>query len=282
MFPLIPALVFLATSQIEMGDLLYFRFWLSYLSVSFLITLITALILYFFFRKKVLIAILGGLLTSISNTAIIGLPIALSILGKKAVFAFTISLILAFVIFIPIFLIVLDLLKNKSGSVGGFLVLIFKNPIIISIILGLLFSLFKIPLPIFVKGILGYFSQAVIACALFAVGLTMQGFSLNKAWGQVSFMTLSCLLLKPVLAYVVGLCFGLSEFFLASLVVYNSVPTAKILFIFTSQNHVYEDETASVISLSTLCAILTIPLVIYLFNLLHPNVFATTTVHSFF
>jgi predicted permease len=281
-FPLVPALVFLATSQINFKDMVYYRFWVSYILVSLLITVISTFILFFIFRKKGLRALLGGLFTSISNTALIGLPIALSILGKEAVFAFTISLILAFVIFIPLFLVVIDIMKGKRGSVVGFILLIFKNPIIIAIVLGLLFSILHIPLPIFVKHTLGFFSQALIATALFAVGLTLQGFGLNKSYKEVLFITFSCLILKPLIAYGIGSLFGLSEFFLACLVIYNSVPAAKILFVFTSQNKVYEKEAANIISMSTLFSIGTIPLVIYIFDMLHPGVFMTTVHNSLF
>ena len=108
------------------------------------------------------------------NYAVIGIPLITSILGNEAASkaaSVTIFVIPLYNILAVTILTVTS--QERSGGGGSFIKVlenIVKNPLIIGILLGFIFSYFEIKLPGFVESSIGYIAKLAAPLALIAIG----------------------------------------------------------------------------------------------------------------
>ena len=169
----LPALVFRALSErafSEIFDADYLRtYGLASLAVFSLVFAVVRL------RRggKVTAAAIQGLGCSVSNSGFIGYPIALSVVGPKAVVALALCMIVENVLMIPLALALAEGGLHSGRGPAAFLRLtaarLARHPLILGLLLGIVFSLTgtRLPAPLLkVVDMLGATSAAV---ALFAV-----------------------------------------------------------------------------------------------------------------
>ena len=136
------------------------------------------------------------------NVAIIGIALILNLYGEEMMARG--AMILAFLL--PIFNVfsVIALTVPLHGfTMKGLchsLVNIIKNPIIISVVTALIFSLFQIPVPVTIKRFLGYLSDLALPLALITIGgsLTYHGMMHKGA------LALSASFIKLLILPIVG------------------------------------------------------------------------------
>lgn len=278
----VPAIVFSTISEYQLPEIFVWRFWVAYLLGILIITLVCySIFRYFFSGTNQMSAIIAGFSATAKNTIMIGLPVLIGITGKKAVIPMAITVIVfsCFIVPIIMFLFEINLHKEKNHAHAeghiliNSLVATLKNPQVIAAILGLIFSAFQIPLPKFLKTLFEYFGQSIIPCALFAIGLSLVNTSIKGNIAKSLTVTFINLFICPCFAILLSYLLNLSPFYAVALVIFSSVPTAKIMYIYASKYHFFEQETATIISLTTIFSVLTIPLFIYISSLLWPVVF---------
>ncbi len=141
---------------------------------------------------------------------------------------------------------------------------IMKNPLILSAIAGLALSAFQIPIPLMVSDVLGLLGKASLPLGLLAVGA---GLNLSSIAGHVRPVALGSvlkLLVLPLLVWGLGVLAGIDRMPLAMAVLYSSLPTASSAFILARElggNHAL---MASIITMQTMIAFLTLPVFVLL------------------
>ena len=194
-----------------------------------------------------------------SNYIIIGLPIIDNIMGSQGVV--TAAMIMAFVI--PVFniLAVLTLSLNDDSKnkidIGHILVNIAKNPLIISIVIGLVFAYFKIELPVFVNKSMGLIADVAIPLALLAIGVF---FSFDKFFANIKLAAISSAIktivlpsIFTVLAYLIGLR---DEYLLATYVLFAS-PAAVSSYIMAKAMNSDGDLAGNIVIVTTIMSLFT-------------------------
>lgn len=275
-FPVAPALIFLALAKTDFSKLFDYGFLISYLITMIVIFFITLLISLLVFRKSLNNSCIEGMFCTSGNTVMIGFPVAFVLLGHEASIALSISLILITMICLPFLLFFFEHSKqsetNAMKLIGKTLLNNFKNPVIIALIAGILFSCFQVPLPTFVQSFLGYFASALIATALFSVGLSIEKITLKELI-SILYVSFLSLLVRPLIAWGIGILFQLTPVNLLALVIFNAIPTPKTFFVFAAKYRVFQKEAASIVSLSTICSVITIPVVVFVLEHFYPGSF---------
>jgi predicted permease len=132
------------------------------------------------------------------------------------------------------------------------------NPVMVSTVLGLAWSVTGLAMPASVVAYASIFGPALTPCALFSIGLGLSfaGLRDNRATSMV--LTVFKLAIMPLVVY--GLCavFGLDPFYTLAAVVCAAVPTAKTAYVLAGEYHVEEAMVASTISMTTLLSVVTL------------------------
>lgn len=271
----IPALIFVSIATTPLEEILDGKFvlgWLiSVLAVFFSIFLIFKGIL----RADTGRATMASFCASASNTALIALPILIGLYGKKSSIPVAVTIILFVLVLMPFISFLMEFSKKQERSEHIILQALkntAKNPFLIAGALGVLFTVFSIPLPLFFSDYLHYIGNTTVALALIIIGVGLCNIRFSGKVLEICTVTLANIALKPVISIAFAYYFGLSPFYAISLLVCTAVPTAKTAYIFSKQYHTYEQETAATIFLGSVLTVVSLPLYLWLASHLWPSV----------
>ncbi|MBP6121322.1 MULTISPECIES: AEC family transporter [Providencia] len=159
---------------------------------------------------------------------------------------------------------VLSLTAGKKISIKQIFLPIIKNPLIISCFLGILLNLSPIGLPFGSDQLLKLLAAASLPLGLICIGGALQTSTLKKEFKPLVLTTLLRLLVMPILAVFTAYLFSLPELETVLLVIFFSIPTAPTAYILTRQLSGDSQLMAGIITLQTIIAVLTLPLVLTL------------------
>jgi len=275
-----PAVVFYAVVSNPLSKLLYWQFWVAYPLSLLIVLIITALFFKLFLRRGLFVSIILGFAAVVSNTVIIGYPVLSGFVGHFAAIPMAITVVVFALIFIPALIFIYEMHvqaeKNESPNlmhtIKSAVIGTIKNPLVIGVLLGVVFSVGHIPVPKFFNTFVMYLAESIVPCALFAVGLDMVEFSFksNKLF-DVILVSFINLIITPVITIFIAKALDLSPLFAFSLVVFSTVPTAKTLYIIAGKYQIFNKEMAAIISMTTIGSVVTIPLFIYIAKLIWPT-----------
>jgi hypothetical protein len=203
----------------------------------------------------------------IGNVGFLGIPMLVLLLGPAAVGPVLLVLAVDLIVFSSILTLVITGLR--SGRVGpetlGLLALgLVRNPMIVSIVLGLAWGATGWQLPVPVNEFLTLLGAAATPCALFAIGASLAGRSAERV-GVAVWLTFSKLVLHPaavaVAAYAV---FGIEPYAAGVMVAAAALPVAGNVFILAQHYGVAPQRVSTSILISTAASILTVTGVIAL------------------
>jgi len=200
-----------------------------------------------------------------------GYPILYKLIGDKATIYITIVILIFTLILSPIIILILELLRGKEHQ-NIFKGLI-KSPIILAAFFGILFSIFDIKFPAFLDNYLHKLTISLIPVALFSVGLDINQFRFTGQIKNTIIISLLCTVVKPLIAIAICLLLNLSPLYAVALVILTAAPTAKSVYIYAAQYNFNKEESAAIISLSTLFSIITIPIVLHITKYFWPSIF---------
>jgi len=160
-------------------------------------------------------------------------------------------------------LTLLELHQNQEGSwvqaVGKTLRRLARNPLILSILMGLALGIGKVELPRFFQQILRYLSGTVAPLALFSLGVFLFGRP-YKAIPKALGLSLLRLAILPALTLGFARVLGLSSLETTILVIMNGTPLAVNMMVLSQRYGFYVEEMASLTLVSSLGSLLTLSL----------------------
>ena len=132
------------------------------------------------------------------------------------------------------------------------------NPLIIAIVLGIIFSLLKLHLPVLIETSLTYLSRMTLPLALLGIGGTLKISGLKSRWlptlGAVGFK----LIFTPLIVLAAAIPFKLDGEILAVVFILAGSPTAVSSFAMAGALNNDTELSADVITVTTLFSLLTI------------------------
>jgi len=204
-----------------------------------------------------------------TNTGFVALPVLQAIYGPRAVLPAAIATVFVAVVMFPLAVILLELgQRDAHGSRTPAMVTakhVVLNPMVISTVIGMLWSVFGLRMPAPVTAYFGILADALTPCALFAIGLGLSIDGLRANIGKASLLSAVKLVFMPLVVYGLSLSLGLDPLYTIAAVICAAVPTAKTVYILAGEYHCEEMMVASTVSMTTLVSV--ISLVVWLYAL---------------
>lgn len=212
-----------------------------------------------------------GFASAFSNTVLLGIPVVLTVVGPAA--AFPMFLIISFhtVIFFGALVVLMEIGQGSGETWLGLgrrvTTSLASNPIVLSLLLGVLFNRMGWQLPGPIDGVAELLGRAAVPCALFATGAGLSEFSIRGALPRASMILAFKALIHPLVAYVVcGVILGLPPLWTLVAVLLATMPVGVNPYIFATRYRVAEAEIATAVAISTPFAAVAITVVLLLLS----------------
>jgi hypothetical protein len=234
----------------------------------------------FLLRRPLADSVLAAFACAKFNAVVVGLPLLLIAIGKQAIVAVIINLVIGYFTILPLTLLFLEVAKGEeSGTpvrlttiLGRALRHTILDPLILATLAGLALSALKVTLPGWLDQTLATLGGAAIPVPLVAVGMTISGASFQEGIGEVLWVSVVRVVASPILAILIAVAFGLSPVYSIALVISFSLPTAKMAFAIAESHGVYGRAMAAIVTITTLSLVVIYPLFLWVCERLWPGV----------
>lgn len=201
------------------------------------------------------------------NTGFLGVPMLVMLLGPAAAGPVMMVLTIDMVVFSSLITLVITGAREGQLRLSTLAALgrgLLANPMIVSIVLGFLWSGLHLPLPDVVNEFMGLLGAAATPCALFAIGASLAGRRVDRL-ALAGWITTVKLVLHPALVAVAALViFAVDPFAAGVMIAAAALPVAGNVFILAQHYGVAPQRVSTAILISTAVSVLTVSAVIAL------------------
>ena len=205
---------------------------------------------------------LGGIF---SNNVMLGIPVATIILGEAALSSVALVLVFNGLLLWTLVTVSVEWSSNGSLSVKGFsktLWNVLKNPLIIGIISGAIFSFSGYELPYFIDSPVSMLSQIAAPMSLIALGMGLAEYRIHEGWQISSVICLLKLLLQPLIVWRFAVLLSLPPLETQVVVLLGSMAVGVNVYLMARQFNVIIGPTASSMVISTILSVITTPVIL--------------------
>jgi malonate transporter and related proteins len=198
------------------------------------------------------------------NTGFLGVPMLVVILGERAVGPILMVLALDLIVFSSLFTLLVTGARHGRISLSMMSALalgLVKNPMIVSMVVGLAWAGFHIPTPAPLMEFVTLLGAAATPGALFAIGASLADKSAERV-APAAWLSFAKLVLHPALILVALMIFPVDAFAAGVMIATASLPVAGNVFMLAQHYNVAPSRVSAAILFSTAGSILTVPLVI--------------------
>ncbi|TAJ41227.1 MAG: AEC family transporter [Reyranella sp.] len=206
---------------------------------------------------------LQGIASSWGNVGYMGVPLCLAAFGEAGLPPAMLTVIVTAVVSMVFGVMLIELeVAAGHGPVKTFLRAAFnvaRNPLPMSIALGILVSAVGVPIPTPAEKWLDLLGSAAAPCALFAIGLFLSDKSIKSGLAEAGLATIIKLLLQPLLAVLV-LPFFIDLNSVAGKValLMAALPTAANAFVLAKQFDISVEQNTAAVLLSTAFSVISV------------------------
>ena len=256
----VPALIIKFVAQSEIGQIDLKQI-ITYFLMQGSLGLITFIITSNFFKRPVQESIIWSLMVALSNHVTLLLPITKIYFGTEVITQVTSIILMDGIILLSVITFFLELTTKKNIRVSVFLRNLFFNPMIMSIVIGVL--LFSLKIDIFdtpIDYILSVLAACVSPVGLFAIGITLSFYSskvLNKITVNISILKL---IISPIVLLLIGFVLfdaGVPEKIPGAFFV-SVAPCGHTAIVLCSAYNVNPENIVKALFISTLASVVTI------------------------
>lgn len=201
----------------------------------------------------------------IGNTGFLGVPMLTLLLGEAAIGPVVLALAVDLIVFSTLIVIIITATREGQITLGIFRSIaigLLKNPMIVAISLGLLWSGLNIPIPDPMNEFLSILGAAATPCALFAIGASLASKSAERV-SVAGWLTFCKLVLHPAfVAFAALFLFSVDAFSATVIISAAALPVAGNIFILAQHYGVAPQRVSAAILVSTAVSIVTVSLVI--------------------
>jgi predicted permease len=264
----LPILLFNTVANANLAQLLDPK-----MNIAFVIGLLGMFILTFVIHKFLLKKSLQessqtAFLCAYPNTAFLGIPLMLAIVGSQAMLPIVVSNIIVGIIIIPLTLILIEigLIGFANINYKKIALKIFKTPLITLSFAGMIFAIMQIKLPHIVQHSFEIIGGSTSGISLFTLGLIISRFKIiptKIVWLNVLFKNI----LHPILMLSIVKAISLDGIIAKELIILCAMPPAISATFFSVLFNIKPSENITSTILSTMLSFITISLFLYLLHL---------------
>ena len=235
-------------------------------------------------RRSLASSVLAAFACAKFNAVVVGLPLLLIAIGKQAIVAVIINMLIGYFTILPLTLFLLEIAKGQESGhfakpttiLGRAMRHTILDPLILATLAGLLIAALRVGLPGWLDQTLFTLGSAAIPVPLVAVGMTISGASFQEDIGEVLWVSTVRVLASPILAIFIARAFGLSPVYSIALVISFSLPTAKMAFALAESHGVYVRTMAAIVTITTISLVVIYPVFLWICERLWPGVIQKT------
>ncbi|MGB1262358.1 MAG: AEC family transporter [Cognaticolwellia sp.] len=206
---------------------------------------------------------------SYSNNVIVGMPVALLVLGEKVLPTVFLVVSLHSALLFGITSILSVNIAQFNWRL--FLKQTFYNPLLIAIISGFMVNLLAIKLPTLLNNSLLLLGKPAITLALFLLGASLAFYRIRSEMKFIITASILKLLLLPSLVLLTShLVFQFSPMITMTLVILSASPTGVNAYLIAKQQAKHQETIAGMVVVTTLLSIVSLPLWLWGLSLCFP------------
>jgi len=266
----VPMLLVRVFTNAHLPDVVPVKMWLSFYGPLFAIYGFAMLVARVRFQRDLMGQTIVGFGCAFGNTILLGLPLVLLTFGDEGAVPFFILLSIHGLLTFTVTTILLELGKNRHGSLSRMpsriLIGLARNPLIIAIVIGLALNFAGLTLPGPVDQIAEYLQQAVTPCALFSLGATLTRYRIAGRLEQSLFVVAMKIVAFPLLVWVLAVpVFELPAVVAMVLVLIAAQPCGVNLYLFAQRYEVGVALATTSVFISSVLSMFSLSLLLYLF-----------------
>lgn len=192
-----------------------------------------------------------------SNMGIIGLAYCVNAYGEQGLIGASLYLGFVTILFNILAVITLSRAKDGGSSLKGIFKGVFKNPLIIGILLGVPVSWLGLSLPDVVEQTGGYFANMALPLALLCTGGALNFRSISQNRATTLGASLGKLIFVPIVFTLGAVLLGFRDMELGILLLMSSAPTAAASYVMVRSLGGNSVIAANIIAITTLGSVLT-------------------------
>ncbi|MDX8352775.1 AEC family transporter [Cognatiyoonia sp. IB215182] len=258
------AMLFRFSANLSLGEILDWQFVLAYLAAT---TAVYVLATYVALRRRAPLteAAIEAQCAVVGNVGFLGIPMLVLLLGEAAVGPVMMVLAVDLIVFGS--LIVILITGARDGRMSPRILVtvalgLVKNPMIVSISLGLLVSANNVPIRAPVNDFLSLLGAAATPGALFAIGASLASKSAERV-AVAGWLSLCKLVLHPLAVAIAALfLFDVDPYAAGVMIAAAALPVAGNVYIIAQHYDVAPTRASAAILLSTMASVVTVSLVI--------------------
>lgn len=259
------ALLFRFAAKLSLGQLFDPRFVLAYLVGSCVVWAV-AMAVARLRREPLAEAAMEAHTAITGNTGFLGVPMLVVILGPAAAGPVLMMLTLDLLVFTTVITLFVTLARQGAISLRLLRALglgILRNPMIMSMVAGLLWSALHLPMPQPLDEFLTLLGGAATPGALFAIGASLALRRSTERMGPAAWLSFAKLVLHPLsVGFFALVVFRVEPFAAGVMICAASLPVAGNVYMLAHHFQMAENRVSTSILISTALSILTLPVVI--------------------
>ena len=259
------AMLFRFAARLDIGQLFDMRFALAYLIGSFLIWAI-GMAAARWRGLPLTEAAMEAQCCMIGNTGFLGVPMLVVLLGDRAIGPVLMVLTIDMLVFSTLITLIIHSARSggiRLSTLGPILRGIVANPMILSMVAGLLWSELGLPLPGPFDEFLTLLGAAATPGALFAIGASLAGRRVQRLAAS-AWLSFAKLVLHPLAVGIAAWLLLVDPFAAGVMIAAAALPVAGNVYILAQYFGVAQQRVSAAILISTALSIVTIPLVMLL------------------
>jgi malonate transporter and related proteins len=194
----------------------------------------------------------------IGNVGFLGIPMLSLLLGPQAVGPVLLVLAVDLIVFSSILTMLITGLRSGRVGLGTFRILadgLLRNPMIVSVVLGLVWGATGWTLPVPVNEFLTLLGAAATPCALFAIGASLAGRNAERV-EVAAWLSFAKLVLHPAsVALMALMVFDVDPYAAGVMIAAAALPVAGNVFILAQHYGVAPQRVSTAILISTAISI---------------------------
>lgn len=257
----IPLLLFHAISGLDLGQnfnvAMLFSFYTG-ATAGFVVGMLGAR---FIFGRPWEDSVAIGFIGLFSNSLLLGLAITERAYGTEALAANYMIIALHAPFCYGLGITVMEVVRNRGQgpvtTVKAVLRAMFRNILVIAIVLGIAVNITEMPMPGFITDALGLITRAALPAALFGMGGVLYRYRPKGDMRIILFISAVSLILHPTIVWFMGNALSLNQGAFRSAVLTSAMAPGINAYIFANMYGVAKRVAASAVLLSTAATIIT-------------------------
>ncbi|BBE75258.1 MULTISPECIES: AEC family transporter [Enterobacteriaceae] len=269
----LPCMLFKVMSKFYQSPPVDMRLLIAYFGSCLLIYIVGRIVAKSLFGLDAISASVFGLGGIFSNNVMLGIPVAVILLGQASLAS--VALVLVFNSLILWTLVTVSVEWAQSGSfswkgIGKTLVNVLRNPLIIGIFSGFAWSATHHTLPQFIDGPVSMLGQIAAPLTLVTLGMSLSHYNISQGLRESAAICLIKLVLMPALIWALAYALHLPQQESQVVVLLGSMAVGINVYLMAQKFKVLQGATATSMLISTLLSTLTTPMLMILMSRFYP------------